>query len=508
MNWLKKIKKVISKSQQKSEPSSLRMRITLGVATVSALGLGSVTIWTSIRMQQILIQTHKENIKYISDRFPEDVGIYNQMIAQPKGIQKAVDNITTNNTLIWVKDTNKQVIAQSDPMKMGIKGTTLLSLTRVPSIPQIQRVEGRYWLLCGAPLKLKGQNIGKYYIAQDITSDQTMFLMLIGNLGLASLLSLGLITVAIAVYVKRSLQPLETICQLTSEISVNELGKTQIELKNPPYEVKKLAATFEEMLVRLSDSWEHQRQLLSNVSHELRTPLTIVSGYLQSTLRRGDNLTQIQREALETAASEADRTIQLMQDLLDLARIDSGRMHFAMEVISLQNLVEEIVGMAREYSKREINFESGDRSISIKADVNRLKQVLLNLIDNAVKYSDEKEPITVKLTRLENKVNILVCDRGIGIPLAKQGRIFERFYRVDDDRSRATGGTGLGLSIVKTLVEGMGGTISLRSNPGVGSTFILTFLAINPQIDSRESIIYPIRETGFPNRQDCWEFIN
>ena len=115
----------------------------------------------------------------------------------------------------------------------------------------------------------------------------------------------------------------------------------------------------------------------------------------------------------------------------------------------------------------------------IKADVNRLKQVLLNLIDNAVKYSDPQEPITVKLSRENNKISILVCDRGIGIPLAKQGRIFERFYRVDDDRSRATGGTGLGLSIVKTLVEGMGGNISLRSKPGVGTTFIVTFLATN-----------------------------
>ena len=477
MKFFNLLQNKISKVLRKIEPPSLRMRLTVGVAIVSALGLGGVTIWTSLKIQEILIVTHKQNIKYISDRFPDDVAIYNQMVLLPSGIQKAVDNITTANTLVWVKDRGDRIIAQSDPVKMEIKGSALLSLTRVPPIPKIQRVRGRYWLLCSAPLEVKGQNIGKYYIAQDITSDQTMFVMLMRNLTIASLLSLGTMTVAIAIYVKGSLQPLETICKLTEEISINDLGKTQIQLKNPPSEVKKLAATFEQMLVRLSNAWEHQRQLLSNVSHELRTPLTIVSGYLQSTLRRGDNLTQIQREALETASSEADRTIQLMQDLLDLARADSGRMHFEIETIVLQDLIAEIIGMAREYSKREINCEHDDRPIAIKADVNRLKQVLLNLIDNAVKYSDPQEPIVVKLTQQENKANILVCDRGVGIPLAKQARIFERFYRVDNDRSRSTGGTGLGLSIVKTLVEGMGGNISLRSNPGVGSIFIVTFVA-------------------------------
>ena len=493
MKFFNLLQKKISKLLPTIETSSLRTRITVGVAAVSALGLGSVTIWTSLRMQQILIVTHKQNIEYISDRFPDDVKIYTEMILLPSGIQKAVDNITTDNTLVWVKDTENRIIAQSDRMKVGIKGSALLPLTQVPIIPQIQRVEGRYWLLCAAQLEVKGQNIGKYYIAQDITSDQTMFLMLMRNLSIASLLSLSMMTVAIAIYVKRSLEPLKTICKLTEEISVNDLGKAHIQLKNPPSEVKNLASTFEQMLIRLADAWEHQRQLLSNVSHELRTPLTIVSGYLQSTLRRGNNLTQIQREALETASSEADRTIQLMQDLLDLARGDSGRMHFQIETIALQDLIQEIIGMAREYSKREIHCECGDRSIAIKADVNRLKQVLLNLIDNAVKYSDPQESITVKLTTEENKVNILVCDRGVGIPLAKQGRIFERFYRVDDDRCRATGGTGLGLSIVKTLVEGMGGNISVRSNPGVGSTFTVTFFATTSQQNSRIDTIVSVK---------------
>ena len=242
------------------------------------------------------------------------------------------------------------------------------------------------------------------------------------------------------------------------------------------------------MLARFSESWENQRQFVSNVSHELRTPLTIVHGYLQSTLRRGKNLTEAQREALETAAEEADRTIQLLQDLLELARADNGHIHFDIQRLSLNELTLEVVDMAHQYSDREIQVKLPDRSIEIKADRNRLKQVLLNLIDNAVKYSNPTTPITLRLETHGGQVCLHVCDRGEGIPLSHQARIFERFYRVDDARTRSTGGTGLGLSIVKTLVEGMGGRVTVVSKLGEGSTFTISLPYSPPVSPMRSSI--------------------
>ncbi|MBP0026636.1 MAG: two-component sensor histidine kinase, partial [Roseofilum sp. SID2] len=190
--------------------------------------------------------------------------------------------------------------------------------------------------------------------------------------------------------------------------------------------------------------------------------------------RRGKNLTEPQREALETAAGEADRTIQLLQDLLELARTDNGHIHFELDKISLTDLVLEVVDMAQQYSNRSIELDLGDWPVEIKGDRNRLKQVLLNLIDNAVKYSDPDTVITLKLDKESDRVCLQVCDRGEGIPLAHQARIFERFYRVDDARARSTGGTGLGLSIVKTLIEGMGGRVTVVSKLGEGSTFTIS----------------------------------
>ena len=451
--------------------SSLRVRLTVGVATVSVLGLGSVAIWTSLRMQHILISTQKQILEDVADRFAHDVEIYSEMVPIGTGVQKAIDNRTTGNTLIWVKNNNGELIAQSPSLEIATNVAALLNINNIPLLPELQTINGRYWLLCASPLEVKGTNLGRYYLAKDITDDQIMFLGLIRNLSLASLLAIALMILAIALYIRHSLQPLQRISQLTATISADRLGEAHIYLENAPSEVKQLAQTFDEMLVRLSQAWEHQRQLVSNVSHELRTPLTIVSGYIQSTLRRGNNLTQTQREALETAASEADRTIQLMQDLLDLARAESGRMHFQIEAIVINDWVVEVIQMAKRYSDRRIELESPAHPIVIKADANRLKQVLLNLIDNAVKYSDTQIKILLKQG---DEAIIQISDRGVGIPLQQQSRIFERFYRVNEARHRA-GGTGLGLSIVKILVEGMGGRISVRSQPGEGSTFTISF---------------------------------
>jgi hypothetical protein len=140
----------------------------------------------------------------------------------------------------------------------------------------------------------------------------------------------------------------------------------------------------------------------------------------------------------------------------------------------LNDLVEEVVMMAETYSDRMIKIESKVYPIEIKADYSRLKQVLLNLIDNAVKYSEADTPIIFKLNKLQDKAIIQVCDKGYGIPLQQQARIFERFYRVDESRSHATAGCGLGLSIVKTLVEGMGGNVNVQSKLGEGSTFTIS----------------------------------
>jgi heavy metal sensor kinase len=458
------------------DPFSLRVRLTVGVAAVSALGLGSLSIWTSWKMQQLLINSHKNNIQEIAERLPHDVKLYNEMMPSSDGVQKIINSLTTDNKFLWVKSLDNKILAKSHTLNQLSPETAskLISSIEMSMKPQVKKVDERYFVFCGNSLPLRGKVMGKLFVVQDVTHEQTMFLVIVQSLGIGSIFTIIGISVAIAIYIKRSLQPLRQLSQMTEVISIADLGQAQLYLDNAPSEVRELAQTCNMMLSRLAQSWEQERQFVSNVSHELRTPLTIVHGYLQSVLRRESNLTEIQREALTTAAAEAERTIRLLQDLLDLARADSGYLHFRLEPCVLNDLITEVVAMAEIYSDRQITIESASQPIEVKADYNRLKQVLLNLIDNAVKYSEPKTPVTVKLHQQGDEAMIQVCDQGYGIPLQHQSRIFERFYRVDEARTSSTAGCGLGLSIVKTLLEGMGGNVTVRSRLGEGSTFIIT----------------------------------
>jgi signal transduction histidine kinase len=235
------------------------------------------------------------------------------------------------------------------------------------------------------------------------------------------------------------------------------------------------------MLGRLSGSWEQQQQFVGNVSHELRTPLAVIAGYLQSLLRRGDNLSPHQQQAVATASAEAERTIQMLQDLLDLARADRGSLHFRLTPIMLNTLVVEVAEMSQKVSHRPIQVLATDEDVIACADQDRLQQVLINLVDNAIKYSAPDQTVELILEKTEQQAVIHVRDHGIGIPLAHQHRIFERFYRVDESMTRSRDGTGLGLAIAKSLIEGMDGRICLRSKPAEGSLFTITLPLWKPR---------------------------
>ena len=476
MQLIRKLWEAINQIKRRHlDPSSLQLRLTLEIAALSVLGLGSVAVWTSWKMQQILIATHTQSVEYIAIRFPRDVELYSEMLPIKTGLQKTIDNVSVPGLLIWVKGSDGQLLAQSVGLNASfvVPKAQLMSLAEMPLKPQVHQVGGRYLVLRQSPVIIKGTLLGKMYMAQDVTDEQRQLIAATQSLAIVCILVTIVTMGAIAFRIRRSLQPLQEMSQMAGAISAEDLSEAKLQLSHAPSEVKELAQTFNMMLSRLSDAWEQQRQFVSNVSHELRTPLTIVLGYLQSLLRRGTNFNDYQREALETAASEAERTVRLLEDLLDLARADSGYTHFHLETVLLNDLVAEVAGMAQKFSDRSLTVMA-TTDVEAIADRDHLKQVLINLIDNAVKYSAPEQPIVLRLERVDRQAIIEVCDRGVGIRLQDQSRIFDRFYRVDEARSSSTGGQGLGLAIVKTLLEGMRGSITVRSKPGEGSTFTIT----------------------------------
>jgi len=429
----------------------------------------------SWRTQQILIGSQKQQLIDLGERLPEDISTYETMLSEQDALQKAVDVRSLPDLSIVVSNGGGEILAQSDgQMNDEAFVENLLQRRSLSLQPDVLQFDNQYYVACEGPLRVDGQIIGEMHLAMNITASSVMFQQLMWSLMVATALAIVLITVAIALYVRRSVQPLRQVSKMTEGLTINDLNQVSLRLENAPTEVQELADTCERTLHRLSEAVTQQRQFVHDISHELRTPLTVVYGYLQSTLRRGTNLNEMQREALESAKSEAERTIRLLQELLDLARADSDRIEFRQDPIHLNSLVLDVFKVMQLISEHSFQLKASIPDIYAIADGDRLKQVLVNLLENAARYSSSEHPIIVKLDPTSNSAIIQVCDRGEGISLQHQARIFDRCYRVDEARARTTGGTGLGLSIVKSLVEGMSGTVQVQSTPNEGSTFTVT----------------------------------
>jgi heavy metal sensor kinase len=457
---------------------SLRWRITLEVAALFVVGLGSVGLWSGWKMQQILIASHIQNVKYIAERFPRDVEVYSDMLPPPKGLQRTIDSTTRPGLVIWVKNQQGQLLAQS--ANLNQEPTTsdiLMRIAQMPLEPTVYPVGQRYFILSSARLKIGATPMGMVYLAQDVTTEQLELQTALRSLALVTLLATGMVILALTTRIRQALQPLVQLSQLATGLEPDRLSQTQLPVTRAPREVTALAEALNMMLDRLSEAWQRQRQFVSDVSHELRTPLTIMLGYVQMVLRRGQNLNEGQRESLEIAVAEANRTVLLLQELLDLARADDRHLRLNLEPLVLNELIEEVVKSMADLNHRPI-LVMAPELVSALADRARLRQVLINLLENAIRYSEPEQPVQVSLSQSNPRVLIQVQDQGIGISPDNQQRIFERFYRADEARSRSTGGTGLGLAIVKTFVEAMGGSISVQSQLGQGSTFTIALMPI------------------------------
>jgi signal transduction histidine kinase len=291
--------------------------------------------------------------------------------------------------------------------------------------------------------------------------------------------------------VRRIIRPLQQLSDTSAQLTADTLTTEAVEIANAPVEVTQLARTYNDLVERLAESWNHQRQFVSAVSHELRTPLTIVQGYLHRTLKRGSNLDGVQRQGLGVAEEESLRMGRLINDLLDLSRGDSGQLQVSCKPVSMADTLQEAINLARTTTEREIQLELPDgnegASLVALADGDRLRQVLLDLIENADKYSPEHAEIRVRLRRAGTKACVEVEDDGIGIPADELEHVFERFRRASNSSQRS--GTGLGLSIVKLLVEAMEGEVSVRSELGRGSCFVVQLPLADPaqSIDAETS---------------------
>jgi len=229
-------------------------------------------------------------------------------------------------------------------------------------------------------------------------------------------------------------------------------------------------------LTRLKQLESARKEFVANVSHELRTPLSLIKGYVETLLDGAKDNPQVAAKFLQTIERNADRLKLLIEDLLTISELESGRVKPNLQIVALRPAVDKVIDDLKvRAGAKNMNMFNRAPELSLRADSNRLEQVLGNLIDNAIKYGQPNGNVTVDARPAgDGLVEIMVGDDGPGIPREALERIFERFYRVDKARSREQGGTGLGLSIVKHIVQTHGGKVWAKSELGRGARFYFT----------------------------------
>jgi two-component system, OmpR family, sensor kinase len=273
---------------------------------------------------------------------------------------------------------------------------------------------------------------------------------------------------------KRNLAPLEAMSKQAEHIGEANLH-TRLTVDNAADELATLAASFNELLGRLDQSFDAMRRFVADASHELRTPLSVIRGEADVALSRERGPAEY-RESLAIILDESRRLSRLVDDLLNLARADAGRVRLQVREFDFDELVADCCRAAqRAAAAQQVSIEyRGGASLPFSGDEELLRRLVLNLLDNAIRYTPPGGHVTASLGRREGRVRLAIADTGIGIAPDAAPHVFERFFRADPARLRAEGGFGLGLSIVKWIAESHRGAVELESRPDAGATFTVT----------------------------------
>ena len=268
---------------------------------------------------------------------------------------------------------------------------------------------------------------------------------------------------------QRIVKPIKNIIKTTEKITTDDLSQRIVEPKSDD-ELKTLTQIINQMLDRLENSFDNQSKFVSDASHELRTPLAIIKGYAEIIKKRRFADEEIFEESIDSIINETENMKNLVQKLLFLAKGEISKINTNFQIIEMKEFIQQIYNDTEVSTKTHKIYLERDDVYEIKADVTLLQQAIRALLENAMKYSEKGTNIYIKSAIIDGKNGeVSIRDEGVGISEEDSRRIFDRFYRVDDSRTKATGGTGLGLAIVKRIVELHKGEIKINSELGKGT---------------------------------------
>jgi len=313
--------------------------------------------------------------------------------------------------------------------------------------------------------------VGILQVGTSLVMVETTQRVLLWVLFFGAVVSMAVAGLASWISTKQALSPLEAVTQTALQITRADDLSRRIPYQGPSNdEVGQLIHAFNRTLGRLENLFNSQRRFLADVGHELRTPLTVIKGNLDL-LRR---MNRTDEESMDSIESEVDRLTRLVGDLLLLAQAESGKLPLAKQIVEMDSLVLEVLSQMSVLAKDRLQLTLGEiDQVLVCGDKDRLKQVLVNLVGNAIQYTPAGGEVIIGLGKVDNKSRITVSDNGPGIPAEDLPYIFERFYRGEKSRTRSRNGKGfgLGLSIAYWIIRNHGGQIEVSSKKSLGTTF-------------------------------------
>lgn len=395
-----------------------------------------------------------KEIKGIAHRYNSEISIF-PVEADKQQVNQSLEAFTSHLT--------EDYFTEQDINKV-LKGKTVSKITSEPKINLMS---------VAVPLTINGKVVGGVSLHSpmyDVAAASTQLRRLSAIVIILAALIATILTYFLSKYFSR---PLQDMSRVASEIAKGDFsGSVTVKSKD---ELGALAQSFNHMAGQLAKAEKMRKDFIANISHELRTPISFISGVLQGIDDKAFN-PQEEKKYVSLSIKEIERVNGLINDMLELSRIEHGDIKLELQKVDLQELILEILAekepqFLKKDLRPELNFTG---KTYVLADPYRIKQVILNLVGNAIKFSPPKSAIIIGIKKDLSEATVWIKDFGPGIAEEEQEYIWDRFYKIDKTRKREEGGAGLGLAITKMLVEAHKGSIGVKSELGQGSTFYFT----------------------------------
>ena len=442
---------------------SVRWQLLLSMVAVILITVGMTAVFANLAANAEINRLQGQDAAARDERLTKLLSDTHRYNGSWLGSQAVLENASAlYGEYLVLTDLQHRVVADSHDSVIGQYLSTTSTSRHKASVSGAEGPLGTLWFSPGVPA-----GVSPHSVEGGESSGPSLSLLLI----LSGLLAVGVAMILTFFVSHRILRPVETLARVSRQAARRDFTvRAQVQSRD---EVGELARTFNTMLAELSRTEDLRRNLVGDVAHELRTPLTNIRGYVEGI---SDGVMQPDAETLASIRSEIRLLTRLIEDLQNLALVESGQMQLKVRSCDLGDLIRDAsFAVHPQAQAKSISLEVDEAGrLPIQADAQRVSQVLGNLLVNAITHTPPGGRIQIWARQVEDRVQASVKDNGPGIAAEDQPYVFERFFRVDKSRSRATGGVGLGLTITRRLVEAHQGQIEVISQAGEGAEFRFT----------------------------------